>query len=55
MKKEYLPMALGFWGVALPLAVFGVLFCRTTAERVAALLSAGIFTLVGHFIRKARD
>ncbi len=55
MKKEYLPMALGFWGVALPLAVFGVLFCRTAAERAAVLLSAGIFAVIGHLIRKARD
>ncbi len=55
MKKEYLPMALGFWGVALPLALFGVLFCRTTAERVAVLLSAGLFFLIGYLIRKAKD
>ena len=55
MKKDYLPMALGFWGVALPLAVFGVLFCRTAAERVAVLLSAAIFVLVGTLIRKAKD
>lgn len=55
MKKDYLPMALGFWGVAVPLAVFGILFCRTAAERVAVLLSAGIFVLIGYFIRKAKD
>ena len=55
MKKDYLPMAFGFWGVALPLAVFGVLFCRTTAERVAVLLLAAVFALVGQFIRKAKD
>ena len=55
MKKDYLPMALGFWGVALPLAVFGVLFCRTAPERVEVLLSAAIFTLIGYLIRKAKD
>jgi hypothetical protein len=55
MKKDYLPMALGFWGVALPLLVFGVLFSRTAAERVAVFLSAGIFILIGYLIRKAKD
>lgn len=54
MKKDYLPMALGFWGVALPLAVFGLVFCRTTAERVAVFASAAIFALVGTLIRKAK-
>jgi len=55
MKKDYLPMALGFWGVALPLAVFGVLFCRTAAERSAVLLSAVVFAVIGQLIRRARD
>jgi hypothetical protein len=54
MKKDYLPMALGFWGVAIPLVVFGLLFCRTTAERVAVFLSAAVFFLVGYFIYKAK-
>ena len=54
MKKEYLPMALGFWGVAVPLLVFGILFGRTTAERVAIFLLSGIFLLVGALIFKAK-
>jgi len=54
MKKEYLPMALGFWGVAVPLLVFGILFGRTAAERVAIFLLSGIFLLVGALIFKAK-
>jgi hypothetical protein len=54
MKKEYLPMAVGFWGVAVPLLVFGALFTRTAAERVAIFLLAGIFLLVGALIFKAK-
>ena len=53
MKKDYRPMALGFWGVALPLAVFGLLFCRTTAERVTVFLASAIFVLVGGLISRA--
>lgn len=55
MKKEYRPMALGFWGIGLPLALFGVLYCRTTAQRVAVLVLAGLFVLVGALIRRARS
>jgi hypothetical protein len=55
MKKDYRPMALGFWGVAVPLAVFGFLYGRTTAERVAVFLAAGIFVLVGYFIARAKQ
>ena len=54
MKKEYLPMALGFWGIAVPLIVFGALFGRTAAERVTVFLLAGIFLLVGTLIFKAK-
>lgn len=53
MKKEYRPMALGFWGVGLPLALFGVLFCDTAAERVTVLLLAAVFLLVGALIFRA--
>ena len=55
MKKDYRPIALGFWGVALPLAVFGLLFCRTTAERVTVFLAAAAFVLVGGLIARARQ
>jgi len=54
MKKDYLPMALGFWGVAIPLIVFGFLFCRTTAEGVTVFLAAAVFMLVGYFIYRAK-
>lgn len=48
-------MAFGFWGVAVPLIVFGVIFCRTAAERVAVFLSAAVFLLVGYFIYRAKQ
>jgi formate-dependent nitrite reductase membrane component NrfD len=54
VKKEYRPMALGFWGVGLPLAVFGLLFCRTGAERLTVLVLAAVFVLVGALIYRAR-
>ncbi|MEN6311826.1 MAG: hypothetical protein ABFD80_09865 [Acidobacteriota bacterium] len=54
MKKEYRPMALGFWGVAVPLVVFGLLFCRTAAERITVFLSAAVFFLVGTLIGRAK-
>jgi hypothetical protein len=55
MRKDYMPMALGFWGVAVPLAVFGLLFCRTAAERIAVFLSAAVFVLVGYSIYRAKQ
>ena len=48
-------MALGFWGVGLPLALFGILFGRTAAQRLAVLVLAGAFGLVGALIDRARD
>ena len=48
-------MALGFWGVGLPLFVFGVLFCETAAQRVAVLLLAAVFGLVGTLIYRAKE
>jgi hypothetical protein len=54
VKKEYRPMALGFWGVGLPLAVFGVLFCRTGAERLTVLVLAAVFLAVGALIYRAK-
>ncbi len=55
MKKEYRPMALGFWGVGLPLFLFGLLYCRTLAQRVAVLLLAAVFFVVGALIHRARQ
>jgi hypothetical protein len=54
MKKEYRPMALGFWGVGLPLGLFGVLFARTATERVTVLVLAALFLAVGALISRAR-
>ncbi len=47
-------MALGFWGVGLPLGVFGILFCKTTAERVTVLLIAAVLLAVGALITRAK-
>jgi len=55
MKKEYRPMALGFWGVGLPLFLFGILFCRTAAQRVTVLLLAAVFLVVGTQIYRAKQ
>jgi hypothetical protein len=54
MKKEYRPMALGFWGIGLPLGAFGVLFCETAAERLTVLILAAVFLAVGALIFRAR-
>ena len=54
-KKEYRPMALGFWGVGLPLALFAIVFCRTAAERAAVGLPAAVFGLVGALIYRAKE
>lgn len=48
-------MALGFWGVGLPLAAFGLLFCRTAAQRLTVLVLAGVFMVVGALIYRARQ
>ena len=55
MKKEYRPMALGFWGVAVPLAVFGALFARTAVERIAVFLLAAVLAAVGTLIGRAKQ
>jgi hypothetical protein len=54
MMKEYRPMALGFWGIGLPLGAFGILFCRTGAERLTVLVLATVFLAVGGLIFRAR-
>ncbi len=53
MKKEYRPMALGFWGVGLPLGVFGILFGKTPAERLTVLILAALFLAVGALVHRA--
>lgn len=47
-------MALGFWGVGVPLGAFGILFCPTAAERLTVLVLAALFLVVGAFIYRAR-
>ena len=47
-------MALGFWGVGLPLGLFGLLFCETAAERATVLVLAGVFLAVGALIYRAK-
>lgn len=54
MKKEYRPMALGFWGVGLPLILFGSLFCRTAAQRVTVIGAGALFLVVGTLIARAK-
>ena len=54
MKKEYRPMALGFWGVGVPLGLFGLLFCKTGAQRATVLILAAVFMAVGALIYRAR-
>jgi len=48
-------MALGFWGIGLPLALFGILFCRTAAQRATVLIVAAVFGLVGALIYRAQE
>jgi hypothetical protein len=47
-------MALGFWGVGLPLVIFGILFCRTAAQRLTVLFLAAVFLIVGTLIFRAK-
>jgi hypothetical protein len=54
MKKEYRPMALGFWGIGLPLGLCGLLFGRTAAERLTVLLLAAALLGAGALIFRAR-
>ncbi|HSA94988.1 MAG TPA: hypothetical protein VLJ16_02975 [Acidobacteriota bacterium] len=54
-KKEYRPMALGFWGVGLPLGLFAIFFCRTAAQRTTVGLIAAVFAVVGTLIYRAQE
>jgi hypothetical protein len=55
VKKEYLPMAFGFWGTGLPLLLCGLFFGRTAAERITVTLGACLLLLVGLLIAKAKQ
>ncbi len=55
MRKEYRPMALGFWGIGFPLVIFGVFFCKTPAQRLTVFLAAAVFILVGTLIYRAKQ
>jgi len=48
-------MALGFWGIGVPLVVFAVFFCRTPAQRLTVSLSAAVFLIVGALIYRAKQ
>lgn len=48
-------MALGFWGVGLPLVLFGLLYCRTVAQKITVIGSGVLFLIVGILIGRARD
>lgn len=47
-------MALGFWGVGLPLVLFGLLYCRTATQRVTVVGMGLLFLVVGTLIGRAR-
>lgn len=54
MKKDYLPIAVGLWGIALPLFVSVFTYCKTLPEKITVALSAIIFSLLGLLIYKAK-
>jgi len=54
-KKEYLPMAVGFWGIGIPLLASVFLYCRTTAQKIAVFLGSLVFFLIGTLIFRAKQ
>jgi hypothetical protein len=54
MKKDYLPIAVGLWGIAVPLFVSAFLYCKTAPEKITVALSALAFSLLGLLIYKAK-
>ena len=54
MKKDYLPIAVGLWGIAIPLFVSVFIYCKTAPEKITVALSALIFSLLGLLIYKAK-
>jgi len=55
MRREFLPIAFGFWGIAVPLLISVFLYCRTPAERVSVGLAAALFFILGFLIARARS
>jgi hypothetical protein len=54
VKKDYLPVAIGLWGIAVPLLVSVFLYCKTLPEKITVALSVLIFSLLGLLIYKAK-
>jgi hypothetical protein len=54
MKKDFFPIAIGFWGIAFPLLISGFIYCKTPAEKIAIFFSSFLFFLIGFFIYKAK-
>ena len=54
MRRDFLPIALGFWGVAIPLLLSVFLYCRTPAERIAVGLSSCLFFGLGFLVFRAK-
>jgi len=54
MKKDYLPIAVGLWGIAVPLFVSVFIYCKTAPQKITVALSALIFSLLGFFVYKAK-
>jgi hypothetical protein len=54
MKKDYLPIAVGLWGIAVPLLVSVFIYCKTAPQKIAVALSALVFSLLGLLIYKAK-
>ena len=55
MKRAFLPVAIGFWGLALPLVLSVFLYCRTPAERISVGIAALLFIVIGVLIFRARS
>ena len=55
MRRDFLPIALGFWGIAIPLLFSVFLHCRTPAERVSVGLASALFFILGLLISRARS
>jgi len=40
MKKDYLPISVGLWGIAVPLFVSVFIYCKTLPEKITVALSS---------------
>ncbi|MFQ6070373.1 MAG: hypothetical protein ACE5LC_07590 [Candidatus Aminicenantales bacterium] len=54
MRKEFIPVALGFWGIALPLLVSVFVYCKTPAQKITVFISSVIFFLLGFLSFRAK-